>query len=276
MWQVYSRPRALCSSLAWGMSTTCFGATKSAGRGRGRGRWSGGAILWDSVVRGRVLKAHIARSYFHECFLMAPLQTLISCIFGYAWAFSFDRNCIWYPVKAVTQRGWLETKWVESVEDGWLVEWPVVEWLARSILEGRSTNGWSWPKEVGSAARNWGTKRVKGIDGTGWNSPWDWKCTHLFFFFMEADNNHRANVNQQHWLGLPLPVRCDGNFQANRRKMEQKEEQKRRQEEVREAKLRAEREQKEKERQEICFQWIPFLSFSILPLNLPFEDLASF
>ena len=178
MWQVHSRPRALCLSLAWGMSTTCFGATKSAGRGRGRGRWSGGAILWDSVVRG----AHIVRSYFHECFLMVPLQTLISCIFGYAWVFSFDRKCIWYPVKAVPQRGWLETKWLESVEDGWLVEWPVVEWLARSILEGRSTNGWSWSKEVGSAARNWGTKRVKGIDGTGWNSPWDWKCTHLFFF----------------------------------------------------------------------------------------------
>ncbi len=84
------------------MSTTCFGATKSAGRGRGRGRGRGGAILWDSVT-GRVLKAHIPTSCFHECFLMVPLKTLISCIFGYAWASSFDRKCIWYPVKAATR-----------------------------------------------------------------------------------------------------------------------------------------------------------------------------
>ena len=164
------------------MSTTCFGATKSAGRGRGRGRGRGGAILWDSV-RGRVLKAHIPRSCFHECFLMVPLKTLISCIFGYAWASSFDRKCIWYPVKAATQQGW-ETKWLESVEDGWLVEWSVVEWLARSILEGR-TDGWSWPKEVGSAARNWGT-RCQGTDGIGWNSPWDWKCTNQSVIFGEG------------------------------------------------------------------------------------------
>ena len=73
---------------------------------------------------------------------------------------------------------------------------------------------------------------------------------------------------------MPLPVRCcHSNFEANRRKMEQKEEQKRRQEELRDAKLRAEREQKEKERQEICFQWSPFMSFPRLLLNFRFEDL---
>ena len=99
MWQVYSRPRALCSSLAWGMSTTCFGATKSAGRGRGR--WSGGAILWDSVVRRRGAQGSCSKELLPW---VLSYGTSPDFDFLYLWiclGVHFDRTCIWYPVKAV-------------------------------------------------------------------------------------------------------------------------------------------------------------------------------